>query len=84
MPVDGSTYEQGIIYWDGQNKGDTLKSFLDQCEKLPRHIVMLDDKLGHLTHVQEVIEPIGIHFTGFRYGFLDDEVKQFDMQRSHI
>ena len=83
-PVYGSMYERGIIYCDGRHKGEAFKQFLDHCQSWPSHIVMLDDKKGHLHHVHEVVEPLGIRFTGARYGFLDEKVKQFDMEKSKI
>ena len=76
-----------IIYCNGGNKGEKLKIFLESCKlasTLPDHIVMFDDKLGHLKHVQAVLESFEIDFTGFRYGFLDEKVKQFDMRTSKI
>ncbi|OGV43198.1 MAG: hypothetical protein A3F46_03535 [Legionellales bacterium RIFCSPHIGHO2_12_FULL_42_9] len=73
-----------IIYCDGQHKGDKLINFLSQCEELPAHIAMVDDKGKYLKQVADMIEPLGINFTGFRYGFLDEKVKQFDMQTANI
>ena len=74
------SYEQGIIFCNGQNKGSALDGFLKKCSYLPRHIVMLDDKKTHLAHVMDAVEALGIRFSGFRYGFLDEKVTQFNMQ----
>ena len=56
-----------IIYCNGGNKGEKLKIFLESCKlasTLPDHIVMFDDKLGHLKHVQAVLESFEIDLYG--------------------
>lgn len=73
-----------IVYCDGQHKGNMLVNYLDECVQQPRHMVMVDDKGKYLTQVADTIEPLGIKFTGFRYGFLDEKVKQFDMQTANL
>ncbi|OGV48711.1 MAG: hypothetical protein A3F46_06475 [Legionellales bacterium RIFCSPHIGHO2_12_FULL_42_9] len=77
-----------IIHCDGGDKGHKLKEFMDKefigkGKKLPSHIVMFDDKEHHLICVADVVESLGISFTGFRYAFLDEKVKQFDMSKAN-
>ena len=80
IPAEGSvSYDKGIIFCNGQNKGAALDGFLKTCAYLPQHIVMLDDKKAHLAHVMDAVDALGIRFSGFRYGFLDEKVSQFDM-----
>ncbi len=81
---DNATYFGGIIFCNGQNKGEKLNEFILQQKHFPRHICMLDDKKSHLEHVMHVLKPLGIHFTGFRYGHLDEHVKQFNMNKANI
>ena len=80
---DDESYDQGIIYCNGQNKGDFLKAFLEKNKHSPKHIVMLDDKGRHLSHVKEAVDSLEINFHGFRYGFLDKQLQSFDMSRAH-
>ncbi len=78
--VDGSFYEQGIIFCSGGDKGAAFKRFLERCRNQPQHVVMLDDREKHLQHVKVAVEALGISFDGLRYGFLDAKVLQFDRQ----
>lgn len=75
--------QSGIICCNGQNKGDALAQFLNQCTQLPRHLVMFDDKHPHLLHVQRAVERLNIGYSGFRYGFLDEKVSQFDITKAN-
>ena len=72
----------GIICCNGQNKGDALAQFLNQFTQRPRHLVMFDDKHPHLLHVQRAAESLNINYSGFRYGFLDEKVSQFDITKA--
>jgi hypothetical protein len=83
-PGDGVSYEQGIIYCGGQNKGDFLSNFLIQYNQSPEHIVMLDDKSKYLGHVGNATESLSIRFSGFHYRCFDERLKQFDMKRANI
>ncbi len=72
-------YRSGIICCNGQNKGDAITRFLNTCNKKPSDIVMFDDKNPHLVHIQTATKEMNINFFGFRYGFLDAKVAQFDI-----
>src|SRR3990167_468117 len=78
------TYSGGIIFCSGKDKGKCLNSLLTHTPKLPKHIVMVDDKEKHLLHVKEIIKRNGIRFHGLRYGFLDEKAKNVNMQAAHI
>ncbi len=84
VPDDDFSCEGGVIFCAGGDKGENLNSFLSRLGRTPRHIVMLDDKKKHLERVMIVLKPLGIHFSGFRYGYLDEEVQQFSMETANI
>lgn len=81
---DDSLCQGGVIFCAGGDKGAHLSSFLSRTGRTPHHIVMLDDKKKHLERVMIALEPLGVHFSGFRYGYLDDEVQQFSMERANL
>lgn len=81
---DHSSYAGGIIFCSGQNKGEKLKAFFSHIGYSPAHVCMLDDKKSHLEHVMHGLKPLGINFSGFRYGYLDEKVKQFDMNIANM
>lgn len=76
-------YRSGIICCNGQNKGDAITLFLNSCEIKPSHIVMFDDKNQHLVHMETATEKMKIEFSGFRYGFLDAKVAQFNIDTAN-
>ncbi|STY31346.1 Protein of uncharacterised function (DUF2608) [Legionella wadsworthii] len=84
VPDDGSSCEGGVIFCDGGDKGEHLNSLFSRIKRMPRHIVMLDDKKKHLERVMLALKSHGILFTGYRYGYLDDEVKKFNMEIANL
>ncbi|HFF3664250.1 DUF2608 domain-containing protein [Legionella pneumophila] len=84
VPDDGSSCQGGVIFCAGGDKGENLSAFFERLGRTPRHVAMLDDKKKHLERVMIALKPLGIHFSGFRYGYLDDEVKQFSMETANL
>ncbi|VEB39388.1 Protein of uncharacterised function (DUF2608) [Legionella sainthelensi] len=84
VPDDSSSCLGGVIFCAGGDKGENLNTFLSRLDRVPRHIVMLDDKKKHLERVMIALKPRGIHFSGFRYGYLDEQVQQFSMEAANI
>lgn len=84
VPDDSSSCQGGVIFCNGGDKGENLVSVLKQLGHTPRHVAMLDDKKKHLERVMIALQRLGIHFSGFRYGYLDDEVKQFSMETANL
>lgn len=84
VPDDSSSCQGGVIFCAGGDKGENLNVFLSRLERVPRHIVMLDDKKKHLERVMIALKPLGVHFSGFRYGYLDEKVQQFSMETANI
>jgi hypothetical protein len=84
VPNQRSFSKGGVIFCEGGDKGEHLSLFLSQSGQTPRHVVMLDDKNKHLERVLFALKQLGVNFTGFRYGHLDEEVKQFSMEAANI
>ena len=79
IPNHGTSFVDGIIFCGGGHKGEHLSAFLmqHQLTTLP-HVTMMDDKRRHLEDVQATLELLGIEFSGYRYGFLDQHVECFN------
>jgi phosphoserine phosphatase len=77
---DGICCQSGVIFCDGKDKGEKLCAMFQQIGRSPRHVVMLDDKMKHLNSMMSSLERMSINFTGLRYGYLDGQVQQFQME----
>ena len=75
----GIDFHGRIIFCNGKDKGECLEKYLTTHKIKLRHIVMADDKEKHLLHVQKAVEKLGIRFSGVRYSFLDEKIKNVDM-----
>ena len=71
-------FSYGIIFTGWHEKGPVLKIFLKEMELNPGKIVFIDDKLEQIKSVEKAAKSMGIPFSGFRYGKLDDFHQQFD------
>ncbi|MCC5792899.1 MAG: DUF2608 domain-containing protein [Legionellaceae bacterium] len=80
IKVNDPSYEEGIIFCNGKNKGQVWQKVIEKCPNHPRHIVMLDDKIRHLERMLIVAKTLKINFLGLRYGFLDEKISAFDMR----
>lgn len=80
VPEDMPEIGNGIIYCSGKNKGDKLKEFFDKIQHLPAHIACFDDKGSHLDDELKVAIQSQVRFNGWRYGFLDEKIKAFDIK----
>ena len=79
-------YHNGIIYCDGINKGTVLRNFLKQMCTLgvqPHQIVMVDDTRQNLVNVKEGIEDLPVQYVCLRYGYLDEKIAQFSMEKAN-
>jgi len=78
-------YKQGIIFvGQGMEKGPCLLAYLKKLDKMPKQIVMIDDKMSHVQNIAKTIEPLGISFVGIRYGGADEKVKAFNPKIAEI
>ncbi len=90
LSLQGHTllYRQGILFTSGKPKGESLFEFCKKIGKLPKQIVVIDDKLSHLQSLEKEAMKWGIEFTGLRYAFSDKRKKGFsstiaDYQLAH-
>jgi len=81
---NGVLFNKGILFASGKNKGDVLKQFLNKIEFLPKSVIFIDDKLKHINEVDKFCREKEIKFLGFRYGALDEKIKNFDSQVANI
>jgi hypothetical protein len=87
MPIEAmqrpSALSHGIIFCTDNDKGEMLEQVFAQCKlSLPTRIVYVDDKQKYLESVAHFCEQENIEFVGLRYGYLDNFVQQFDMQKA--
>lgn len=74
--------KSGVIFCNGNDKGDCLDSFFKAFGYIPNQITMVDDKEKYLQSVEKVVRAHGGQFAGYRYGYLDEKVKNFNMVNS--
>jgi hypothetical protein len=79
----GVNLRGNIIFCCGEDKGKCLAKYMNDRKHYPKHVVMAEDLVKHLHSVQAALIPLGINFTGMRYGYLDDKVKQLNMNKAH-
>ncbi len=83
--LHGTLYKNGIIFvGPGMEKGPCLLAYLKKLDKMPKQIVMIDDKMSHVKNIAESIEPLGITFIGIRYGGADEKVKAFNPKIAEV
>ena len=78
IPNDSDTFVGGIIFSGGGDKGAHLSTFLMKHQLPCAHVTMFDDKKRHLEEIAAALELLGIKFSGYRYGYLDDHVTRFN------
>lgn len=77
--LKGTLFKNGIIFTgDGIDKGPALNAYLMKLKKLPKRIVVIDDKLSHIENIAFSVEKLGIDFVGIRYSGADEKVKSFN------
>lgn len=77
--LKGTTFKEGIIFvGNAIEKGAALMAYLGQLKRLPKKVVIVDDKLSHIQNVIHALEPLGIEVIGIRYGAADEKVKAFN------
>jgi hypothetical protein len=74
-------FERGILFCNGADKGAAVAALLQQLLLKPKLIVMVDDKIKNLESVAKIVVQQKIDFVGFRYGFLDEKVKNFQLDQ---
>jgi hypothetical protein len=86
IPEGGSrqaVYEDGVLFAAGQNKGQTLKTMLNQSgQPFPRVIVMVDDKQTNLKEVMGAFSWSETKVHAWRYTREDATVEAFDPDKA--
>mgnify|MGYP003655851710 CR=1 FL=1 len=80
----GINLREKIIFCSGADKGVCFVNSLKGRDEQPQHVIMAEDLLKHLVRMKAALQPLGIDFTGIRYGYLDEKVKHLDMGKAHI
>jgi hypothetical protein len=71
-----------IIFCQGKKTGATLFAVLDTYNIKPTTMIMVDDKRQYLESVEKECIKRNVQFTGLRYGYLDEKVKDFLQSRA--
>lgn len=80
----GVLYRSGILYTSGTEKGPALEKLLSLLEMRPTRIVFINDKQTHLCDIERSANKLGIPFTGLRYSYSDERVKNYDPEIARI
>lgn len=76
-------YRKGIMFCSNNSKGKALLDLFKKTKFNAKKVVFIDDKRKYLESVQEELAAAGIKdFTGIRYSFLDEKVKNFKFDPS--
>lgn len=71
-------YEDGIIFATNFNKKSrVLLHFFELHNLKPELVVFIDDKLHHVTDIQDALADIGIPCIGIRFSGADGQIKDF-------
>ncbi|MCH9610475.1 MAG: hypothetical protein S4CHLAM81_01190 [Chlamydiales bacterium] len=70
-------FRKGILFTAGTHKGKGLQKLLAKLDYKPKRILFINDKRGNLRQLEEGVNELKIPFTGLRYGYLDDKVRNF-------
>lgn len=67
LELDGPVYQSGVIFTAKQDKGQTLKRFLEEFDLKPKKIVFFDDTLKQIESVEQAAKELGIEYIGLHY-----------------
>ncbi len=66
-------YDQGILFTGEYNKkGEIFVRFLYLINQMPKKIVFIDDKRGHVEDVESAVKDLGIEYTGVHYTAIEN------------
>ena len=60
-------YESGVWYVEFNEKGFSVRKWLEKISNWPEKIVFVDDRLHHLENMQKELSKLGIEFIGIHY-----------------
>lgn len=71
-------YKKGVLWTCNLPKGEVLSEFLKYAKYKPKKIIFIDDKVKHLTSVEEYCKKNNIEFQGFQYKNLSANTSSID------
>ncbi len=76
----GLLYREGVFFTAGAHKGKAFLAFLKKTNLKPKAVLFINDKLEPLKELEEACLKNQIDFTGLRYGYLDEKVKNLNQR----
>ena len=70
--------DQGVIYCGENTKSEALIAFFKEIGRIPKKVVIVDDRLDQIEALEKTIEALGIEFVGIRFNAADKRVQAFD------
>lgn len=69
------SYQNGIIFCTGKDKGKALVTFLYYIDYQPKKIVFVDDKLKNIHNIERAVCGQDYPFIGLHYTYLENYIK---------
>ena len=67
LPAYTPLFFQGVVYANGQTKGEALRRFLGYANWQPKKIIFIDDSMNNLISVRDFAKSSAIEFVGVEY-----------------
>lgn len=80
----GVLFFEGILFTNGTHKGKTFFKFCNLTNIHPKKIVFINDKKANLEEIEETSKELNIPFIGLRYGYSDEQRKNFSYEIAEI
>lgn len=76
--ADTAYFKNGVLsVGESNSKGAVFTQFLKKLKLAPKKVVYIDDREKHVKTMEAELAKMKIPYFGFRYGALDQEVKDF-------
>lgn len=73
---------RGVLFAEGQPKGELLRKLVQSARRAPKHIVFFDDRGYNLESIEKSFAGGPVTLTSYRYGAADPFVQSFDPVRA--
>lgn len=81
--ADTAFFNHGVLsVGESNSKGSVFTQFLKKLKFTPKKVVYIDDREKHVKTMEAELGKMKIPYFGFRYGALDQEVKDFKCEPS--
>lgn len=77
-------FSKGILYCNGVDKGNIMRTLLNHHLSLFRRIVMIDDRRSNLISVKNELLTANTHLIGLHYNVLKKRIAHFDLNACHL